>query len=74
MRQIAELLAAEGVVAEVLDNRAAIGIGVRRRNLVFRQRWKSLEQQRPDLIFPEQVHNLLVRENGVCKRAHAAHQ
>jgi hypothetical protein len=53
MRQIAELLTAEWVVAEVLNDGAAVGIGMRLPNLVFRQRRKSLEQQRPDLIFPE---------------------
>ena len=47
---------------------------MRLRNLVFRQRRKSLEQQRPDLIFPEQVYNFLMREDGICKRATAAHQ
>src|SRR5208337_2112220 len=74
MRQIAELLAAEWVVAEVLDDGAAVGIGMRLRNLVFRQRRKSLEQQRPDLIFPEQVDNFFMRQDGICKQAQAAHQ
>src|SRR5208337_4463609 len=74
MRQIAELLAAEWVVAEVLDDRAAVGIGMRLRNLVFRQRRKSLEQERPDLVFPEQVDNFLMRQDGIRKRATAAHQ
>jgi hypothetical protein len=52
MRQIAELLAAEWVVAEILDDGAAVGIAMRLPNPVFRQRRKSLEQERPDLIFP----------------------
>jgi len=46
MRQVAELPAAEWVVAEILDDGAAVCIGVRLRNLVFRQRRKSLEQQK----------------------------
>jgi hypothetical protein len=74
MRQIAELLAAEWVVAEILDDGAAVGIGVRLRNLVLRQRRKSLEQQRPDLIFPEQVYDFLMRQDGIRKQATAAHQ
>jgi len=74
MRQIAELLVAEWVVAEVLDDGTAVGIGVRLRNLVLRQRRKSLEQEGPDLIFPEQVYDFLVRQDGIRKRATGAHQ
>ena len=74
VRQVAELLAAERVVAEVLDDGAAISIGMRLLDLVFRQSRKSLEQQRPDLTLPEQVYNLFVRQNGVCGRAAAGHQ
>ena len=62
------------VVAQVLYDGAAVRIGMRLRNLVFRQRGKSLEQQRPDLVFPEQVYDFLVRQNGIRKRAAAAHQ
>ena len=74
MRQVAELLTAEWEVAEVLNDGAAVGIGMRLPNPVFRQRRKSLEKQRPDLIFPEQVDNFLMRQDGLCKRATAVHQ
>jgi hypothetical protein len=43
-------------------------------DLVFRQARKSLQEQRADFIGPEQVHDFLVRENGVGGRADAAHQ
>src|ERR1035437_11092550 len=72
MGEIAEFLAAEWVVAEILDHSAAVSIGVRLFKLIIRQSRESFEQQRPDLIFPEQVHNLLMRQDGVCKRSEAA--
>ena len=43
-------------------------------DLLFRESGISLEQQGPDLVGPEQVHDFLVRQNGVRERTTAAHQ
>ncbi len=74
MHQVAEFPAAERVVAEILDDGAAIGVGVRLSDLVFRQSRISLEQEGLDLVGPEQVHDFLVRQNGICGRATAGHE
>ena len=74
MHQVAEFFAAEGVVAEVLDDGAAVGIGVRLPDLVIRKSGISLEQEGSDLIGPEQVHDFLVGQNRVCRRTAAAHE
>ena len=74
MHQVAEFRAAERIVAEVLDDGAAIGVGMRFFDLVFRQSRISLEQKRADLVGPEQVHDLLVRQNGVCGQTAATHE
>src|SRR5690242_9933633 len=74
MHQVAEILAAERVVAEILDDGASIGVGMRLPDLVFRKSWISLEQEGLDLISPEQVYDFLVRQNGVRKRGSTAHQ
>ena len=74
MHQVAEFPAAERVVAEILDDGASVGVGMGLPDLVFRQSRISLEQQGSDLIGPEQVHDFLVRQNGVCGRTAAAHE
>src|ERR1700731_191871 len=74
VHQIAEFHAAKGVVAEVLDDGASIGVAVRHLELVFGERWKSLEEKRAKLIGPHQVYDLLVGENRVSERATAAHE
>jgi hypothetical protein len=53
MHQVAEIPAAERVVAEILDDCASIGVGMRLPDLVFRKSRRSLEQEGPDLIGPE---------------------
>jgi len=68
MREIAEFLAAERVVSEVLDDGAPVCIGVRLLKLIVRQSRKSLEKQEPDLIFPQQVNDFLMRQNRLSKR------
>jgi hypothetical protein len=60
MSQVAEFLAAEGVVTQVLNDRATVCVGVRFLDLIVGQSGITLEQERPDLIGPEQVHNFLV--------------
>ena len=52
MHQVAEFLTAKWVVAEILNDGAAIGISVRLFELVFRQPWISLAQQWSDLVSP----------------------
>src|SRR5581483_5935066 len=74
MHQVAEFPAAERVVAKILDNGATVRVGMRLPDLVFRQSRISLEQEGLDLIGPEQVYDLLVRQNGVCERGSTAHQ
>lgn len=74
MHQVAKFRAAEGVVTEILDDGASIGIGMRLLELLFRHSGISLEQKRGNLILPEQVNNFLVRENGVSERVTAARQ
>ena len=74
MYQVAELPTAERVVAEVLDNSASVGIRVRFRDLLLRQRRKTLEEEWPDFIGPKQIYDFFVRQHGVCKRAKAHQQ
>ena len=74
MHQVAEFLAAERVVAEILDDGATIGVGMRLPDLVFRQPRISLEQKGPNLIGPEQVYDFLVRQHGVRGQTAAAHE
>src|SRR5580658_4922519 len=52
MHQIAEFLAAEWIVTQVLNDSASVSVGVRLSDLVLRQSGVSLEQQRPNLIGP----------------------
>ena len=69
MNQVAEVLAAERIVAKVLNDRAAIGVGMGVFDLVFSQIWKALQQEGVNLGSPYQVYDFLVRENGVAKQA-----
>jgi hypothetical protein len=61
MHQVAELPAAKWVVAEILDDCAPIGVGMRLFDLIFRQPRIAFEQKWSDLIGPRQVNDLLVR-------------
>jgi hypothetical protein len=74
MHQVAEFPTAEPIVAEILDDRASVRVGISLPDLVFRQSGISLEQERLDLIGPPQVYDFLVRQNGVRGRAVAAHE
>ena len=74
MHQVAEFFAAEWVVAEILNDGAPVGVGMRLFDLVFRQPRISLEQQGPDLVGPDEVHDFLVRQNGIRRRTAAAHE
>ena len=61
MHEVAEFFAAERVIAEILDHGAAERIGMGFPDLVFRQARISREQQRLDLVSPQQIHDFLVR-------------
>jgi hypothetical protein len=52
VHQIAEFHTAKRIVAEALDDGAAIGVTVCFLELVFRERRKSLEEKRMELIGP----------------------
>jgi len=43
-------------------------------NLVFRKTRISLEQQGTDLVSPNQVHNLFMRQDGIRRRSTATHE
>ena len=65
MHQVTEFLASEGIVAEVLDDRPAVGVGVRFLDLVIGQAREALLNQWTDVRRPQQVNDFLVREDGV---------
>ncbi len=48
MHQVAEIFAAERVIAEVLDDRSTIGICMRFFDLVFGKVWIALQQKGSD--------------------------
>src|SRR5712692_2643774 len=73
MHQVAEFRAAERVITQILDHSACVGLGMRLLDLIVRQPWVSLEQQRAALVGPEQVHHLLVGQNRVRERTVASH-
>jgi hypothetical protein len=74
MHEVAEFGAAERVVAQILYDGASVGIRMSFGDLRFCQRRESAQQQRPDIIRPNQIDDLLVRQNGVCGRATPADQ
>ena len=65
VRQVAEILAAEGIVPHVLHHRAAIGIGVGFAQILRGRARKTLQQERLNLFCPQKVDDLLVRQYRV---------
>jgi len=65
VQQVAEVFVAERVIAEVLDNAAAVSIGVGLVEVVVRCSGKSLAQERLDLVRPSQIYNFFMREHRV---------
>ena len=63
VHQIAEFLVAERVVAEVLDYGAAIRVSVRFAHLIVCEAGITRQQQRPQLVVPEQIDDLFVRQD-----------
>jgi hypothetical protein len=71
MHQITEFSAAEGVVAEILNYGAAIGIGVGLLDLVVRQSGESLQEKGTNFVRPEEINDFLVCQNRICEGATA---
>jgi len=65
MDQVAEFDGTKRVVAEVLDDGPSVGVGMRFFDLVVGQVRIPAEEEGTKCIAPEQVDNLLVREDGV---------
>jgi hypothetical protein len=72
VHQIAEFHAAKRIVAKILNDRAAIGVSVCLRQLVFREAGKTLKEKWAELIGPNQVNDLLMGEHGVRERSACA--
>ena len=66
MKQIAEQLAAERIVAHILDNAAAVCVCVRLDQLVRGRIWESFQQQRLDILIPSAIDNRLMGQNRIC--------
>jgi hypothetical protein len=65
MGEIGEEGVAEGVVAEVLDGAASVGVGVSLLELGFGESGEAFEQERANRRLPGKVDQLLVGLNGV---------
>ena len=65
VQQVGEEGFAQGIVAEVLDDASAVGIGAGLAELGGSEIGVALEQQRLDGVGPSEVDELLVGEDGV---------
>src|SRR5947207_9311314 len=65
MKQIAEIFFAEGVISHVLHQAASIGEGMRVLQFVGSSLWEALQEHWPQLVLPRQIHDLLMRQNGI---------
>ena len=74
VHEVAEFGAAEGIVAEILDDGATVGIGMRFGELVFGQIGETLEEERANVVGPHQVHDSFVSENRISKAGAAREQ
>jgi len=72
--EIAEEMGAEGVVADVLNEAAAISIGVGLTHPVVGSTGKASEKSGADLGFPEEINDLLVGQDGVSWRTLTRHE
>jgi hypothetical protein len=63
--EVGEEGVAEGVVAEVLDGAAAVGVGVGLTDLGFGESGEALEQEGTDGLLPGEVDELFVGLDGV---------
>src|SRR5579862_2018464 len=67
--EVAEELFAEGVIAHVLDRRAAVGVGVRLAQLRLGGIGKAGEQQRTNAVVPCEIDQFFVGEDGIARSA-----
>src|SRR5580704_15984283 len=65
VRKVAEEMASVRVIAHVLDDRAAVGIGLRLAQLLFRGTRKTSQQERLDVRLPNGIDDRFVGENRV---------
>ena len=65
VHQVAEFPTAERVVAKVLYNGPTIGIGMSFFELLFGEPRIALEDERTNLVRPQQVNDLLVGQHGI---------
>src|SRR4051812_3069965 len=72
VNKVAELCASERVIAKVLDDGPAVGVSMGLFDLVFSQRREPLQKQRTYLIFPKQIDDLFVSQDGVREGTAAA--
>ena len=68
MNQVAELLVAERIVAHVLHECAFVGVGVRLAHLVVGEAGIAGQDHGAQVVVPEEIDDLLVRENGIRVR------
>ena len=74
MGKVAERHLAKGVVADVLDDAAAVGVGPGFFQLCLGQVRIAAEQQGNDGVVPGEVDQLLVRKQGIGKRRESANE
>src|SRR5215469_1526760 len=65
MREIAEEWIAERVIAQILDDCAAISVGVGLSQLRLGRVGESAQEYRLNAVFPRSIDNGLVGENGI---------
>ena len=65
MSQVAEIFIAKGIVAHVLDQRAAIGESMSFFEIIRTRVGESLAEQWLDIIFPKQVNDLFMGQHRI---------
>ncbi len=65
VQQVAEIFIAAGVVTHVLNQAAAVGIGVRLPKVVCSGLGKPVQEHRLNLVLPRQIHDFFVSEDRV---------
>jgi hypothetical protein len=69
--EVAKFRAAEGIVAKILDDGAAVGVGMGFGELFFGEFRKSLEEKGTKRVLPEKIDDFFMSEDGIGKRAAA---
>ena len=65
MQQVRKIVAAVRIVADVLNDAAAVCVGMRLGELFRRGLRKTPKQKRDNVILPREVYNFLMRKNRV---------